>query len=529
MTILSVTRLGVSIGKTDILQDVGFDIDAGSRFGVVGESGCGKSMTALTIMGLLPPEAARTGSAELAGCDLLALSEPEMCKVRGREVGMIFQEPMTALNPVRTIGDQVAEPLMIHRGIGRGEALDIAAGKLERVGMPAGRFPMDLFPHELSGGQRQRVCIAMAIALTPKLLIADEPTTALDVSTQSRILELLSSLVADDGMSLMLITHDLAVIAQMTDRTMVMKDGRIVELDETESLFRRRRHNHTRQLLAASSRAPERSAEGCGECVLSVRDVGRDYARPARLLARGRQVRAVDRVSFELRRGESLGLVGESGCGKSSLARAILGLDRLQEGRVSVGRIPVDREHGLPVGSRRKIQAVFQDPYGSFNPRHRVERLVGEPLYLLDKKLPRSRKRQRVADALQDVGLPESDMHRFIHQFSGGQRQRIAIARALVLRPDVIVLDEAVSALDVSIRSQILDLLDSLQRTYGLSYLLISHDLTVVRAVTDRVLVMQEGRIVEEGKTADVLTSPRHHTTKSLLDAAPTIPAEWLA
>ncbi len=528
MTVLSVTDLDVSIGGTNILRGVSFDIEAGSRFGVVGESGCGKSMTALSIMGLPPPEAVRAGSAELAGCDLLALSEPEMCKIRGREIGMIFQEPMTALNPVRTIGDQVAETLMVHLGIGRREALDIAAGKLERVGMPTSRFPMDLFAHELSGGQRQRVCIAMAIALMPKLLIADEPTTALDVSTQSRILELLSSLVADDGMSLMLITHDLAVIAQMTDRTMVMNDGVIVEMDETASLFRRRRHHYTRQLLAASSWAPERSGESGGECLLLVRDVVREYARPVRFLRKGRRLRAVDRVSFKLRRGESLGLVGESGCGKSSLARAILGLDPLQEGQVTVSQAPVDRAGGLPIGARRRIQAVFQDPYGSFNPRHRVERLVGEPLYLLDEKLSRNRKRQRVADAIEDVGLSASDMQKFIHQFSGGQRQRIAIARALVLRPDIIVLDEAVSALDVSIRSQILELLDSLQQAYGLSYLLISHDLTVVRAVTDRVLVMQEGRVVEEGRTADVLTSPRHDHTKSLLAAAPSIPGEWL-
>ncbi len=529
MTVLSVRGLGVSIDGSKILEDVEFDIREGECFGVVGESGSGKSMTALAIMGLLPPRSQWQGAALMQDANLLELSEPEMCNVRGREIGMIFQEPMTALNPVKAIGDQVAETLMLHNGLSRADALDLASERLERVELPASRFPLSTFPHELSGGQRQRVCIAMAIALQPRLLIADEPTTALDVSTQSRILRLLGSLVEQDGMSLMLITHDLAVIAGMANSTAVMNNGRIVEAGGTESLFRRMQHPYTKRLLAASCHAPDRREHQSGDPILEARDAVRDHTKARRrLFGAPEVVRAVDRVSFVLNRGESLGLVGESGCGKSSLARAVLGLDPLQQGRVLVEGLDVQGQHGMPWPVRRKIQAVFQDPYGSFNPRHRVGRLVSEPFHLAPRGLPAPERRKRVAAALTDVGLLPSDMDKFIHQFSGGQRQRIAIARALVLRPDVIVLDEAVSALDVSIRAQILDLLSELQHRHGLAYLFISHDLTVVNAVTDRVLVMLKGKIVEEGKTSEVFGSPKHEYTRQLLAAAPSIPEGWL-
>lgn len=529
MALLSVRDLDVAIGGVDVLKGVSLEIDPGMTFGIVGESGSGKSMTALSIMGLLPPASVRKGSAMLGGKELFSLSEREMCSVRGGEIGMIFQEPMTALNPVKTIGDQVAETLLVHGKMAPAEARDIAREKLERVGMPEERFPLDLYPHQLSGGQRQRVCIALAIALRPKLLIADEPTTALDVSTQVQILQLLDSLVHSERMSLMLITHDLAVVAGMADSVAVMEKMRVVESADTESLFRRMRHPYTKKLFAASSHVPDRPALPAEQPLLEVQGAVREYSLPrTSLFARPRHVRAVNGVTFSLRRRESLGLVGESGCGKSTLTRAILGLDPLQDGTIRIDGKPIVAESSLAETVRVKMQVVFQDPHGSFNPRHKVGRLVAEPFHLIrSRRVPRSEREDRVAAALADVGLSASDTGKFIHEFSGGQRQRIAIARALVLRPELIVLDEAVSALDVSIRAQILDLLAALQVQHGLSYLFISHDLTVVKAVTDRVLVMKDGSIVEEGDTKTVLEHPGHEYTRQLIEAAPSIPEGW--
>ena len=529
MALLAVKDLDVAIGGLDVLKGVSLEIDPGMTFGIVGESGSGKSMTALSIMGLLPPGSVRKGSATLDGKELFSLSEREMCSVRGGEIGMIFQEPMTALNPVKTIGDQVAETLLVHGKMAPAEARDVAREKLERVGMPEERFPLDLYPHQLSGGQRQRVCIALAIALRPKLLIADEPTTALDVSTQVQILQLLDSLVHSERMSLMLITHDLAVVAGMADSVAVMEKMRVVESADTESLFRRMRHPYTKKLFAASSHVPDRPALPAQQPLLEVQGAVREYSLPrTSLFARPRHVRAVNGVTFSLRRRESLGLVGESGCGKSTLTRAILGLDPLQDGTIRIDGKPIIAESSLAEAVRVKMQVVFQDPHGSFNPRHKVGRLVAEPFHLIrSRRVPRSEREDRVAAALADVGLPASDTGKFIHEFSGGQRQRIAIARALVLRPELIVLDEAVSALDVSIRAQILDLLAALQVQHGLSYLFISHDLTVVKAITDRVLVMKDGSIVEEGATKTVLEHPGHEYTRQLIEAAPSIPEGW--
>ncbi len=528
MGLLSVQNLNVSIHSVNILKNVSLDIAPSVSFGLVGESGSGKSMTALAIMRLLPGGAARSGRVKLDGSDLTSLSERRMCRVRGRDIGMIFQEPMTALNPAKTIGHQVAETLMLHQGMSASEALAVAGEKLERVELPGSRFPASLYPHELSGGQRQRVCIALAIALRPKLLIADEPTTALDVSTQAQILALLRSLVDEEGMSLLMITHDLAVIAGMTGEAAVMRNGRIVEQGGTEDLFRTMRHPYTKSLFSASRYSPPRTAPKTEETILHINQAVREYRLPRRtLFARPVRRRAVDGVTFRLRRGESLGLVGESGCGKSTLARAILGLDPLQSGSITLAGDPVFPGGGTPMSVRRKMQVVFQDPFGSFNPRHKVDRLVAEPFHLIGNPYSAAARREKVAAALEDVGLQASDMQKYIHEFSGGQRQRIAIARALVLRPSLIVLDEAVSALDVSIRAQILDLLARLQQRHGLSYLFISHDLAVVKAVTDRVLVMRQGQIVERGKTKTVFAAPQHPYTRLLLEASPRIPEGW--
>ncbi|MBW3099060.1 ABC transporter ATP-binding protein [Pseudohoeflea coraliihabitans] len=529
MSVLSVRNLDLKIGRIPILEDVDLTLDAGHILGIVGESGSGKSMTALAIMQLLPRAARWTGTIEVAGNDVGAMSERALCTMRGRDVSMIFQEPMTALNPVHTIGDQVAEVVRIHGEAGRRHAHARAIEVLGRVGLPPDRVAPDRYPHELSGGQRQRVAIAMAIALRPKLLIADEPTTALDVTTQAQILDLLRKLVREDGMGMMFITHDLAVVAGLADEVAVMKKGRVVETGPTRQLFRQMRHPYTRALFTASAHVPERQPriETAATPVLEVRDVVRDYPRPRKNLFQAQApFRAVDHVSLTVRAGENVGLVGESGCGKSTLARAILALEAVQAGEIHLnGKAFSSAGAGPDIRQRAAAQVVFQDPYGSFNPRHRVRRLVSEPFFLMPESPQDADRERRIGKALEDVGLTAGDADKYIHEFSGGQRQRIAIARALIIEPSLIVLDEAVSALDVSIRAQILDLLAGLSDRLGLSYLFISHDLTVVRAITDRVLVMQAGRIVEDGSTEDIFHNPRHPYTRSLLAATPSLAA----
>ncbi|AXC48497.1 ABC transporter ATP-binding protein [Paracoccus suum] len=518
--LLDIRGLSVAIGGRPVLDGVDLALRRGEVLGLVGESGSGKSMTALAIMGLLPPGAERRGQALLGETDLLAQDEATLCRLRGRRMGMIFQEPMTALNPLMTIGDQVAEVLRLHRGLPRAAALAKARDRLDRVGLPGPRFHLGLWPHELSGGQRQRVAIAMAIALRPDLLIADEPTTALDVTTQAQILDLLAGLVRDEGMGLLLITHDLAVVAGRADHVAVMQSGRVVEAGPTEALFRRRSHAYTRALFAASTHMPARhAAPDPAVPLLEVRGAVREYR-----LARG-ALRAVDGVSLTVNAGQSVGLVGESGCGKSTLTRAILGLDPLQGGEIRLGGVPVAAGHQMPRGLRARMQVVFQDPFASFDPRWRVERLVAEPFHLTGRPPDW---RARVAAALAEVGIAPDSGKRFVHEFSGGQRQRIAIARALIIRPALIVLDEAVSALDVRVRAQVLDLLAALRASHGLSYLFISHDLGVVRAITDHVLVMEKGRIIEAGPTEAVLSDPQDVYTRKLLAATPRIPDGWI-
>lgn len=521
MTLLAIEALSLNIGMQPVLKDVSLSVAPGEILGVIGELGSGKSMTALSVMQLLPRSAACRGRIMLSGHDMLSLSERRLCKLRGNEVGMVFQEPMTALNPLHTIGQQVAETILIHKEVSRAEAMRRAAEALARVELPQERFPLSRYPHELSGGQRQRVGIAMAIALRPNLLIADEPTTALDVTTQAEVLRLLKRLVAEDGMGLMLISHDLGVVADMADRITIMRHGKVVE----EGHFGTLTHPYSRALLEASDHRPERTGRGGDAPLLRVEGVIRDYATPRKgWFGRPGTFRAVDGVSFELRRGENLGLVGELGCGKSTLTRAILGLEPVQGGKIELDGQPVYTGHAANRAVRRRMQVVFQDPYGSFNPRHKVGRLVAEPFYLLDTP-PKGADRERaIGEALRSVGLSPADSDKYIHEFSGGQRQRIAIARALIIRPELIILDEAVSALDVSIRAQILDLLADLSDRFGLTYLFISHDLSVVRNVTDRVLVMKAGRIVEQGQTDAIFEAPKHPYTQQLIAAVPRLP-----
>lgn len=527
MSLLAIEHLDIAVDGCPLLHDVNLTLAAGEILGLVGESGSGKSLTALAVLGLLPAGATRQGRILLGGDDLTARREVELNRIRGRDVGIVFQEPMTALNPLMSIGEQVAETVRLHRRVSAAEAWRVARDTLERVGLPGDRASLARYPHALSGGQRQRVAIAIAVALAPRLIIADEPTTALDVTTQAQILDLLRRLVREDGCGLILVSHDLAVVGETTDRVAVMQAGRIVESGPTGQVLGQPRHPYTQALLANAAYAPTRApaVEEGSVPVLEVRQVVRDYARPRRSLRFWRRpdaFRAADRVSLEVRRGESVGLVGESGCGKSTLLRTVLALEAPQGGEVRLHGETFSTARGAALRAlRRRIQVVFQDPYGSFNPGWTVERLVAEPLHLLDAPLPADERRRRVEAALAQVGLQPADADRLPHQFSGGQRQRIAIARALAVEPDVIVLDEAVSALDVTARAQILDLLADIGRRLRVAILFVSHDLGVIRASTDRVYVMQQGRIVESGATAQVFATPRHPYTQALLAATP--------
>jgi peptide/nickel transport system ATP-binding protein len=527
MSLLSIENLTLDIHGLPVLKGVSMQVAPSRILGVIGESGSGKSMSAFSALQLLPNGATCSGRISLAGQDILALSEAELCRIRGRDVGMVFQEPMTALNPLKTIGAQVAETILVHEKVSKSEARTRAAEALRRAELPQDKFPLSRYPHELSGGQRQRVVIAMAIALRPKLLIADEPTTALDVTTQAQILELLKKLVSEDGMGLMLISHDLAVVADLADDLVIMKSGEVVEAGPAETLFRTMQHPYSKALLEASGHVPDRDGLVQETPLLKVQNVVRDYATHTHgWWGKTVHFRAVNNVSFEIRKGESLGLVGESGCGKSTLTRAILGLEEVQGGEILFDGQPVFTHHHANIAVRRRMQVVFQDPYASFNPRWKVERLVTEPFHLLETPPKGADRDAAIAEALESVGLSASDRHKYIHEFSGGQRQRIAIARALIIKPDLIILDEAVSALDVSVRAQVLDLLADLSDRFDLTYLFISHDLSVVRSITDRVLVMKAGEIVEAGPTGAVFDAPKHDYTKQLVAAAPVLPAD---
>ena len=527
MSLLEIEKLSLKIGRTQILKGIDLTIAPGEVMGLVGESGSGKSMTALAVMRLTPATAEMKGRIAFQGIDILAASENQMCALRGDDIGMVFQEPMTALNPVKTIGEQVAEGIRWHTRASRAEAEEQAKKILDRVGLPEQKFPLSRYPHELSGGQRQRVAIAIACALKPKLLIADEPTTALDVVLQAQILDLLKELVRENKMSLLFISHDLAVVTEMADQITILRQGAVTEFGDTARTLSEATHPYTRQLALASMHVPARARHhidaAAQETLLEVSNIVRDYpGRRRSLFSRPEPVRAVDNVSLTMKPGASVALVGRSGCGKSTLARMILALDTPTGGTIRFRGTDITHADETAMRrARRNMQVVFQDPYGSFDPRHTVERLVGEPLHLLERKPDRKERRDMVGRALHEVGLSRSDMEKYPHEFSGGQRQRLCIARAIVTRPKLVVADEPVSALDVSIRAQILDLFAELNQKLGVAYLFITHDLTVARAISDDVLVMHEGRIVERGKTSDVLDHPQTEAAQALVSAAP--------
>ena len=535
-----VTQVATPGGAHIVVDGLSFDLNRGETLCIAGESGSGKSMTALSLLQLLPKPMARvvSGTALFGGRDLLALSPLQMRQIRGRAIGMIFQEPMTSLNPVLTVGLQVSEAVNAHGAMSGDQARARAKALLDQVQIPDAARRLTQHPHELSGGMRQRVMIAIALAQNPDILIADEPTTALDVTVQAQILSLIRKLQAETGTSVILITHDMGVVAEMADHVLVLKAGRAIESGPSRQIFTAPGEAYTRVLLAAvprlgemtgtfgprrSNAPPAAAAVGAAvrPVVVDVADLTVRFAVKGGVLPRDRRrVHAVEGVSFELRAGETLALVGESGCGKSTTGKALLNLVPFS------GTVSVAGRHTGRLGRRamkpilRDIQMIFQDPYASLDPRMRVGDLVAEPL-VIHGLAKGSELIDRVAYLFARVGLPKDLMRRYPHEFSGGQRQRICIARALSLSPKVIVADESVSALDVSIQAQVLDLLQDLQDETGIAYLFISHDMAVVEQISHRVAVMYRGRFVETGTRAQVFENPLHAYTRKLLAAVP--------
>ncbi len=528
-TVLRVEGLCVSVrteaGLRPLVEDLSFTLRRGETLAIAGESGSGKSITSLAIMGLLPPPAVRvTGGRILLGAeDLTVLPEPDLRAIRGDRIAMIFQEPMTSLNPVMTVGAQLTEAIRAHDPISRSEAQKRAIEALRAVRLSEPERRMRQYPHELSGGMRQRVMIAMALALRPEVLIADEPTTALDVTVQREVLDLLRDLQRDLGTAIILITHDMGVVAEMADRVIVMRQGRQIETAATADIFATPQADYTRALLAAVPRMGKAAARPpvTSDVVARLADVVVRYPLRGGLLGGVTQnVHAVERVSFDIRRGETFALVGESGCGKSTIAKAIVGLAPHQ-GKIEIAGQTIGGLRGDALKAlRRKVQMVFQDPMASLNPRVRIGDLIAEPLVIHGIGSPPEQS-ARAADLMRRVGLEADQLDRYPHEFSGGQRQRICIARALALQPELIIADESVSALDVSVQARVLDLLRALQREFGVSYLFISHDMAVVENISDRVAVMYMGQIVETGTRAQVFGNPQHPYTRRLIEAVP--------
>ncbi len=520
-------RFGRGVEAADVLHAVSFSVAPGEKYALVGESGSGKTVTALSILKLHDSTQVTypSGRVLFGGRDLLSEDEAQIRKVRGREIAMIFQEPMTSLNPVYPIGAQLMEPLMVHQGLDRISARKRMIELLDRTGIVDPHKRFDAFPHMLSGGQRQRVMIAMALACSPKLLIADEPTTALDVTIQAQILELLEDLQKEFSMAVLLITHDLNLVRRFADRVGVMQGGRIVEQGDLETIFSAPSEEYTRTLLASrpERRVDPSETERLRQAPRLVELAQIRCTFPIRAGFWRKQVgevKAVDDASLHLHSGETLGIVGESGSGKSTLGFCLLRLQDCQ-GAITFNGTRLD---GLSQRAlrplRRDMQVVFQDPYSSLSPRLTVEQIVGEGLGIHFPQLDRAARQARVVQGLEEVGLSADMLWRYPHEFSGGQRQRIAIARVVVLEPKLILLDEPTSALDVSVQRQVLELLSELQRRHSMSYIFISHDLAVIRAMAHRIVVMRQGRIVEEGETEVLFSAPREAYTQQLLRAS---------
>ena len=522
-------QFATSAGTVQAVRNLSFSLSPGETLGIVGESGSGKSQAVLALLRLLADNGRAGGRALFEGQDLLTLDEPSLNRVRGARIAMVFQDPMTSLNPYLSIGQQMGLALRAHRALDAASARRELATMLETVGIPEATRRLDQHPHELSGGMRQRVMIANALLLKPALLIADEPTTALDVTVQAQILMLLKELRARFGTAIIMITHDLSVVAGLADRILVMQKGECVEAGTADDVFYRPQAEYTRALLAAVPRL-DRAVAGStarprptARPLLQVEKIGVRFAvAKSGFLGKRQQLRAVEDVSFHLEPGEVLGVVGESGCGKSTLGRAVLQLVPVDVGQVSfLGQSLTGRDASEVNALRRDLQVVFQDPLASLNPRMTVRDIVAEPLETFEPAMSDKDRTNKVADMLSRVGLDPSLMNRYPHQFSGGQCQRVAIARALITRPKLVVCDEAVSALDVSVRAQILRLLLELRRLLDLSLIFIGHDLAVIRQVSQRVMVMYLGRVMEIGPAEAVFANPQHPYTRALIAAAP--------
>ena len=521
---LDIDHLSVRFGASTVVDEVSFSIAPREKFALVGESGSGKSITALSVLRLVDG-AITSGAIRFAGEDLLRKSEREMRGLRGSRIAMIFQEPMTALNPLYTVGNQIGEVLELHEGLRPNAARARAIELLARTGIPEPARRVDVYPHQLSGGQRQRAMIAMALACKPELLICDEPTTALDVTIQAQILALLDELQAEMGMALLFITHDLNLVRRFTHRVGVMERGKLVEMGATAEVFAHPQHPYTKKLLASRPQRVVQPVPADAPALVQARDVGVTFPIATGWFSK-RHFAAVRHATLTLRRGETLGIVGESGSGKTTLGMALLALQEVASGEVKMDgeRIDnADREHLRRM--RRRMQVVFQDPFASLSPRMTVGQIVGEGLALHRPEMTAAQREAMVVQMLDEVGLSQRHgvsgvLQRYPHEFSGGQRQRIAIARAVVLQPEVLVLDEPTSALDVSVQQQVLALLGELQQRYGMSYIFISHDLALVRAMSHHVMVMKDGAVIEEGEAEALFNAPQQPYTQELLAAA---------
>ena len=522
MSLVEVQNLSVAFGTKRVVDGVSFVLERGETLALVGESGSGKSLTALSLLQLLPTGGTNpSGRVILDGKEIIGADPATLHRTRGDFAGIVFQEPMTSLNPLHRIGRQIAEAITLHHRLPADEVKARVVKALTQAGFADAENRLEAFPHQLSGGQRQRVMIAMALANDPELLIADEPTTALDVTIQAQILRLLLALKKDRGLALLLITHDLALVRRFADRVAVMKDGVIVETGLVGQVFAAPTHPYTRMLLAAVPKGAPAPVADDAATVVTADDVKVYFPVRRGLLRRViGNVKAVDGVSFAVREGETVGLVGESGSGKTTLALAILRLEHAT-GRVAyLGQDLSTLSNRAMRELRARMQIVFQDPYGSLSPRLPVGDIVAEGLTVHDPSLSRADRMERVRTVLEEVGLSSDSADRYPHEFSGGQRQRIAIARAMILKPRFVVLDEPTSALDMSVQAQIVDLLRDLQQRHGLAYLFISHDLKVVKALAHRVIVLRGGRVVEEGDAATIFAAPTMDYTKALMEAA---------